>query len=169
MLLMMVPMVELEERDTGEFTSALEATPVGGGQRSVDIARAEITSSQPVDTGMPFTYKLFYTLSSAPVYNRAMANPCPPIPVMINVTIEVVAPDGIKLVDNSGNLIANPGETRTIVLGGGSLMAAGSSGTLTFQGVMYRQRPLRRRHSLRPAGGLHHRRCQPVVRGDGAF
>ncbi len=50
----------------------------------------------------------------------------------------MVAPDNIKLLDNNGNLIANPGQTGVIQLGAGGRVTASSSssGSITFQGVM---------------------------------
>jgi pilin isopeptide linkage protein/uncharacterized repeat protein (TIGR01451 family) len=131
-------------KDTGDpaFSDALTATQWAAEQTSLVTdpldgfisVKAAIFSSQPVKTGLPFVYKLTYGTLSAPLYDNGDGNMLSAYGNYDDVEVTVKAPAGVKLIDNSGNLIANPGATGTIVIN--SKMTAGSGGSITFQGVM---------------------------------
>ena len=123
-------------RDLSEttFDDPLVATQWAAENSFVYLPNASVASDQPIATGTPFVYRVYYGTLSAPLYDPGDGNGLSAYNYYDNVAIQVVAPDNIKLIDNSGNLIANPGDTATIPVS--SRMTAGGAGSITFQGVM---------------------------------
>ena len=124
----------LMDRDETTFGDPLAATQWAAGNSFVYLPMATVASDQPIATGSPFVYKVSYGTLSAPLYDTGDGNGLSAYNNYDNVEIRVIVPDNIKLIDNSGKLIANPGDTAVIPVN--SRMTAGSAGSITFQGVM---------------------------------
>ncbi len=127
-------MMVIEERGDTTFADALTATQWAAQNSFVYLPNASVASDQPIATGTPFVYRVYYGTLSAPLYDPGDGNGLSAYNYYDDVAIQVVAPDNIKLIDNNGNLIANPGDTALIPVS--SRLTAGGAGSITFQGVM---------------------------------
>jgi hypothetical protein len=122
------------DRSETTFDDPLVATQWAAANSFVYLPQASVASDQPIATGTPFVYRVYYGTLSSPLYDPGDGISLSAYNYYDNVGIQVVAPDNIKLIDNSGNLIANPGDSAVIPIS--SRLTAGSAGSITFQGVM---------------------------------